>query len=150
MRSGELCSLQPDNIDFKRGQIILRGKQTKAGYTRVVPIGDDVKDLLDRLCMEAGDHGYLFRTEDGTQQTVNNLQHAFGRLVASLAEAGKLTNSEDVTIHCLRRTYISHLIMAGTDPIKVMAIVGHRQWSTIQRYLCLSDRYVSEVGKLPY
>ena len=56
-----------------------------------------------------------------------------------------------VNVHTLRKTYISHLVMAGVEPVKVMEIVGHREWATMRRYLALAPGYLQNVqDKLPY
>jgi integrase len=40
MRRGEMCSLKWDDIDMTNKLIYIRGKTTKAGYDRIVPIHD--------------------------------------------------------------------------------------------------------------
>jgi integrase len=148
MRSGELCSLTISDIDFAKRQIVLRPENTKAGYMRVIPISTSVAEFLKGLAWEAERLGkkHLFLNSDGTRQTSDNLIRRFRTLLKKL----DLENKDEVNIHTLRKTYISHLIMAGEDPVKVMAIVGHRDWSTIRRYLALSPKYLSQIESLPY
>lgn len=90
-------------------------------------------------------------TSSGGRQTPDNLNRRFRNILTRLEEGGKLTDTKSVHIHVLRRTYISHMIMSGADPATVMAIVGHQEWATIQRYLALAPAHVVATGaKLPY
>ena len=41
--------------------------------------------------------------------------------------------------------------MSGVEPQKVMNVVGHKDWSTVKRYLHLAPDYGSDVvDNLPY
>lgn len=151
MRSGELCALRVDNIDFDRSQIILRPEQTKARYMRQIPVGDKVLGLLREMADREKNKGagHLVFTKNRTPQDTKNVNKLFHRILRHAAKMGMDTSG--VNVHTLRKTYISHMIMAGTDPVKVMAIVGHQDWSTVKRYLALSPKYLSEkTDVLPY
>ncbi len=152
IRSGELCSLEINNIDFERKQIILRPHQTKAGDMRRVPFKDNVAKIFQKQIAEAqkSRRSYLFVTKTGSRQDQRNLNRRFRTILGALEKQGKICNSKEIHIHSLRRTYISHLIMAGVEAVKVMAIVGHKEWSTIRRYLVLSPDYIGEGDDLPY
>ena len=150
MRTGELCSLDASNIDFEREQIVLRPDQTKAQCQRVIPMQPVVKDILIDLVERAEKEGRknLIHTRSGKSQTQYNIVHRFRSLMNELGN--KIRDSKELHPHSLRRTFISHMIMQGVDPVKVMAWVGHQDWATIKRYLALSKEYVGEVEKLPY
>ncbi len=152
MRSGELCSLEINNIDFDRKQIILDPEQTKAATMRRIPFKDNVAEILQHKVEQAKKDGrqFLFETTKKARQTTGNLNHRFRTILRILEKEGKIENGKEIHIHSLRRTYISHLIMAGVEPIRVMAIVGHKDWSTVRRYLVLSPDYVGEAQQLPY
>lgn len=153
MRSDELCQLDIANIDFVRKQIILRPEQTKGNEMRSIPMEDVLVEQMKEYVDEAKRHGRerLFASSTGNPQTPDNLNRRFRNLLTRLEKQGLVQKTKEIHIHSLRRTYISHMIMAGVDPVKVMAIVGHQEWSTIKRYLVLAPGYVtSDRNVLPY
>lgn len=139
MRSGELCSLEINDVDLERKRIFLNPEKTKAGYQRIIPLQGEGYQVLKRLIKEAQQENRtrLFLTRQGTPRNVYNLN----KLFKSHAQEAGIT---DVTIHDLRRTYISHMVMGGVPPVKVMSIVGHQDWATMKRYLALSPDYLQE------
>ena len=70
---------------------------------------------------------HLIYTRTGNRQTPDHLGRRLRNLLPVLDREGKIANAEEVNIHTLRKTYISHMIMAGVEPVKVMAIVGHQE-----------------------
>lgn len=151
MRSGELCSLKISNANLEKRQIILRPEQTKANMVRIIPFGKEVGEVLARLIGESKEKGidFVFCTRSGSKQTPKNLFWRF-RCVLKQAQKQGMDISR-VNVHTLRKTYISHLVMAGVEPVKVMEIVGHREWATMRRYLALAPGYLQNVqDKLPY
>lgn len=148
MRVGELCALTARNIGLTQRVIILEPGQTKGKRLRIVPLGDTALQIITRLMAQAKESGrlHLFANRDGTAQTRENL---FRRLRTALCNLPHL-NAKGVNVHTLRKTYISHAVMAGTDPAKVMAIVGHQSWATMRVYLALSPQYLAAQINLPY
>ena len=152
MRSGELCGLTKDCVDLDKGLINLPAHLTKAKTARWIPINETAKEVLSILIEEANNnkHDYLFCTRSGSQQTSENLLRRFRTLLKGLEKEGLIEHQEKINIHTLRRTYISHMIMAGEDPRRVMRIVGHEEWQTMKRYLGLHPDYNLTEKQLPY
>lgn len=153
LRSGELCQLQLDNIDLEKNQITLKSSQTKAHRSRTVFISPKVKEALEGLSekAKAEKRAHLIYTRSGKTQTPEHINRRLRNLLNKLEKEGKIENSREIHVHTLRRTFISHMIMQGIPPIKVMSWVGHQQWNTIKRYLVLSPDYVSQGWDvLPY
>ena len=64
----------------------------------------------------------------------------------SLAHARELAGlPAELTLHCLRHSYITHLIEAGYDPLFVQQQVGHRHGSTTALYTSVSSDYKHKV-----
>ncbi len=146
LRSGELCSLEVKDVDLQRKRIDLRPENTKSGYQRFIPLNGECLQIIDKHVRKAKENGqsFVFTTRNNTPYHGGNLYVRFKRIA-------KRAGIHDVTVHDLRRTYISQMIMQGVDPVKVMSIVGHQDWSTMKRYLALSPKYLSEdVDVLPY
>lgn len=150
MRTGELRSLQLSNIDFSSSTIRLTADQCKSGKARSIPYCPVVAEILQRcraICERRG-NTIIFQTKSRTPFTHKQIWYTFNALLKRMAAAGKI-DPKGISLHTLRKTYISQLIMAGEDPVKVMAIVGHEDWQTIKRYLALSPDYL-KTDKLPY
>ena len=50
--------------------------------------------------------------------------------------------------HCARRTFASHLLMAGADVESVRIILGHSELETTKRYLNVTDQHLNEIVDL--
>lgn len=83
------------------------------------------------------DHPALFVTERGQRMRPRELQDRF----ASYREAGNLDPA--LTPHCLRHSYVSHLIEDGADPDFVRQQVGHRFRSTTGIYTTVSTDFMN-------
>ena len=74
------------------------------------------------------EHPALWLTERGGRISVRQVDDRFAlwRAAAGLPK--------DLSVHCLRHSYISHLIENGTDPLFVQQQVGHSWASTTAVY----------------
>jgi len=57
-------------------------------------------------------------------------------------EACRKLGIENVTLHTLRHTFCSHLVMAGVDIPTMMKISGHKDVRVAQMYMHLSQDHV--------
>lgn len=119
---------------------------------RIIPMMGRVHHVLSVLIESAKQSGkdVLMLNEQGRPQTPENLNRRFRNMLNFAEREGKIKDTKKFHIHNLRATFISHLVMAGEDPVKIMAIVGHRDWKTMQRYLGFSPNYFADIKKLPY
>lgn len=144
IRTGELCSLNCSDVDFSRKALIVRPETAKAGRMRIVPLEEKAISIFRELVEKANIDGrnFLFCTDRCTRQTPDNLTRRFNCLLKKLGISGNL--------HTCRKTFISWRIMAGCDPVKVMAWVGHEDWTTMKRYLALSQKYLETSETFQY
>ena len=57
----------------------------------------------------------------------------------------------DMTVHALRHTFISHLVMNGVDLVSVKELAGHSDIKTTMRYAHLAPGHLRKsIDKLPY
>ncbi len=158
LRDGERRRLQFNDIDFKRKRI--RVIATKTNTIRYVPMNHEVEQKLRWLskfyiaqnCTKtfkeiihprlACQKNYVFCNEDGS--AVESIRKSFVR-------ACKKANLENVTIHTLRHTFASHLVMSGVDLKSVQQLLGHSTITTTMIYAHLTPEHLAgTVEKLPW
>jgi integrase/recombinase XerC len=74
-----------------------------------------------RPCYEAGNHPALRLTERGGRISVRQIDDRFAAWRAVAGLPGELS------VHCLRHSYISHLIEDGADPLFVQLLLSPRE-----------------------
>lgn len=137
LRKGELLGLRKQDVDFKRGLLILT--KTKTDRARQVPMTDEVKAVLTRLAFGRAEEDHLFRNKKGA--CYQQPRFAFMR---ALAKAG----IKDFRFHDLRHTYASDLVMAGVDIFTVSKLLGHSNVKTTMIYAHLApDHAKAEMAK---
>ncbi|MFZ1576343.1 MAG: tyrosine-type recombinase/integrase [Chromatiaceae bacterium] len=102
--------------------------RTKSGRWRVVPISDGAGQALQELRSDVLFVLLRIRPE--------SLSRAFDR-TAIRAEV-------DGHIHCLRHTYVSHLVQAGVPLRTVQILAGHASYRTTERYAHLAPGHPQE------
>lgn len=134
-RRGELLSLPWERIDLKGAEVHI--SKTKSHNDRRVPINPDVVSILRRLKVQTQIQGGPFAGMG------SNIGRAWGRIVARAAVS-------HVTIHDLRRTYITRLVRLGSAMAHVQRLAGHKRPETTLRYYTWvsSDDLRQTVAKL--
>jgi integrase len=124
MRKGEALSLRWDQVDFDKGIITLT--DTKNNECRYVPMDQSVKTTLGGIERKTE---YVFT---GKKQT------AFVSIQRSFHNALEESKIEDFTVHDLRHTFASTLVMNGTDLNTVRELLGHKDMKMTLRYAHLA------------
>jgi len=147
IRREELIYLEWSDIDFDRVILKITSKKhhpTKTRTHREIPFGDDLRKVFEELAPPGKRRGYIFKTKDGDLR-LNNILTNLKRL------AKKAGIEKNVTIHLLRHTCCSHLIMAGIDLPTVRKWMGHSDIKTTLRYAHLSPEHLRQAAaRLPY
>ncbi|MDH7487558.1 MAG: tyrosine-type recombinase/integrase [Anaerolineae bacterium] len=138
IRSGELCGITLDDVDFKRGVIKVNGKGAKE---RIVPFGNMAKKALMRYtrvfrpepAMGAIDN--LFLSTDGYPLTVN----AIAKIMRRVAQR---TGVERLHTHLWRHTSAVRYLMAGGDVFSLQTILGHETLEMTRHYVQLASRHI--------
>lgn len=144
LRISEAAQLKAGDIDRARGVICVRNG--KGGRQRQVRLGDRMYDLLRSHWVEvrAKDPHPEPLSRDSllfTSQTGGTLHFGSARKALALAtrEAGI---GKRVTPHCLRHSYATAQLEAGTDLRTLQAQMGHASIRTTQIYLQVSTRLI--------
>lgn len=167
LRVSELCALNRDSIDLRRGEFSIRGK---GGKVRIVFLSDGAKeaitDYLDgRADVEealfvslprdknSGETtrgkkdirtkkpkraGHVFRHSRLTPRSVQRLIQKYA------AEAGI---TKKVTPHMLRHSFATNLLRHGADLRSVQMLLGHSSITTTQIYTHVTDKQLREIHK---
>jgi len=128
MRLGELCHLEWDDVDLTNRTVTVQNKgdwRTKSRKIRHLALTDQATFLLGKLRSKARSSS-VFETRDGRPMT-NNMDRDFARIV-------RKARIKRCTIHDLRRTFASHLAMAGVNQAIVQKLAGHASISTTLKY----------------
>ncbi|MEX2090526.1 MAG: site-specific tyrosine recombinase/integron integrase [Candidatus Paceibacterota bacterium] len=151
MRVSELCALNRDKIDVKRGEMSIRGK---GGKIRVVFLSDDAKDVLGQYLGKRSDadealfiripRSKNFSKEPpanaGLRLTPRSIQRIVGKYAIKAGIMGK-----NVSPHTLRHSFATDLLRNGADIRSVQALLGHSSVTTTQIYTHVTDKQLREV-----
>jgi len=141
MRWGELQNLEWEDVDWNEKVIHIRIKEdwSPKGGERKIPMNNAVSNILKGIQSRSG---WIFTTKTGSQVRQQGTWTAF-KLACQRARI------DNATLHTLRHTFASHLIMAGVDLATVSKLLGHKDISTTMIYSHLSpDHLRGAVEKL--
>lgn len=118
-RRGEIENLKWDEIDFTKNELTFR--ETKNGDDRVLPLGGELLELVERL------------HRDRVSENVFNINGP--QMLAELRKVQKLSGvSSEKSFHSIRHTCATNLWAKGANLIQVKEILGHRNAATSVRY----------------
>jgi site-specific recombinase XerD len=130
LRVSELCSLDVDSIDTRRGVVRVIGKGDKERHVPVSkPSIDAIRDWLKLRHEVLGDEDdlSLFLNHRGRRITPRDVR----RLIDDRAMS-------PTHPHALRHTFATHLLDNGADLRTVQELLGHADVATTQRYTHVS------------
>jgi len=121
--------------DIKGRHIVVRQTKDPGREFRIVPIDDKLKPILDKL--------------PKGREHVFDITHS--QLKEDFYKGRKKTGIEWATIHTLRHTFASNLVMNGVGIRTVQELLGHTQIETTMIYAHLSMEHLEgAIKKLPY
>lgn len=164
MRSGELCALKKQDLDFKENTIdinktIYNEKNNMKEYEltppktegsiRVVTMDKPIMEMLKRVVRSNDEHKMQYRTilddyhdEDFLFSRPNGYPFAQKNLLVRMNRLMDKTNiKKHATPHIFRHTHISMLAEAGVDLPTIMQRVGHEDIdTTMQIYTHVTNK----------
>ncbi|MBM3205407.1 hypothetical protein FJZ41_00965 [Candidatus Shapirobacteria bacterium] len=147
LRVSELVKLNRDQIDLKRREFGVIGK---GGRSRVVFLSPSAAEWIGKYLTSRADKwpALFIRvvkdpeiTENGQKLrlTVRTIQ----RLVKKYVKKAKIP--VDATVHTLRHSFATDLLMAGADIRSVQELLGHKNISTTQIYTHVTNKQLRDV-----
>lgn len=132
LRVSELVGLAVEQVNLRQGALRVRGK---GGRERLVPVGEQALDALDRYLADARPALLgrqravaLFVSRRGEALT----RQAVWQRVRRLAQAAGI--ARPLSPHGLRHSFATHLLNHGADLRALQLLLGHASLSTTQIY----------------
>jgi site-specific recombinase XerD len=141
MRVSEMCGLNRDMIDLKKGEFSVRGKGEKV---RIVFLSGKAKLYLKEYLEKRGgdvSEAFFVNQRNGERLTPRSVE----RIIARYAIKAGITKK--VTPHVIRHCFATDLLESGADLRSVQALLGHSNITTTQIYTHVTDRQLKEVHK---
>jgi len=134
--AAEALTLKWSDVDLARGILTVQAAYSKNGETRNIPLNSRANAALLHL-KQSSRSEYVFSKPNG--KPYKNMDKPFAKACedAGLANTG-------VSLHTLRHTFASNLVMAGVDLLTVQQYGGWSDLSLVQRYAHLSPNHKSK------
>jgi integrase len=133
-RRGEVVGLRWKHVNLEQGRIVLPPAEHKTGRAtgkpRIISLPTVAQAIIARQ-PKGGPDGFVF--ESAAQGAALTLSKIW-RKVRQEAEL-----PPDIGLHGLRHSTASHLAMDGASAPEIMAVLGHRQLSTVVRYIKFAE-----------
>jgi site-specific recombinase XerD len=133
LRVSEVINLKIEDIDSKR--MIIHIKNAKGRKDRIVPLSQNILQLLREYYKEYKPNTYLFNGQ-------NNLKYSSG----SCNKIVKRYLGEEYHIHQLRHSCFTNLLENGTDLRIIQKIAGHNNVKTTEIYTHVSNQLLSKIN----
>lgn len=134
-RKMELCSLNWEDVDLKRGMIILH--DTKNGERRALPLVGIAKDLMKEHYKNRNENTNLVFPAKNLIDPID-IRTPFE---TALARA----EIKDFRWHDLRHSCASYLAMNGATLAEIAGVLGHKTLSMVKRYSHISEAHTAKV-----
>ena len=131
LRGGEICMLRrQSDIDLSAGVLRIQkrpGWQPKYGKNRDVPISSALRPYMETAMAYRPETPYLFAspTDAKAPIIIEKLRRDIYRVVTDAGLETGRDEAEGITLHTLRHTFASWLVMAGADLLTISRLMGH-------------------------
>lgn len=135
LRVSEILNLKIEDIDSNR--MIIHIKNAKGRKDRIVPLSDNMLDLLRLYFKKFKPVDYLFNGQNSTKYSSTSCNKIIKKYV-----------SKDSHMHLLRHSCFTHLLESGTGLRIIQKLAGHSSSKTTEIYTHVSNMTLSKI-KLP-
>ena len=142
LRRSELLNLKLNDIDSKRGVIIIR--QAKGKKDRIAPLSEKIVVMLREYYTLHKPKIWLFEGQNENEQYD---ERSLSNVLKQALTKTKIT--KPVTLHWLRHSYATHLHEAGIDIRNIQVLLGHKSSSTTDIYTHVSNKTIQQI-KSPF
>ena len=132
LRVSEIVNLKITDIDSNR--MIIHIKNAKGKKDRLVPLSNNVLDLLRLYFKEFKPKEYLFNGQTTNQYSIQSCQKIYKQYI-----------DDKSSIHSLRHSCFTNLLEKGTDLRIIQKIAGHSSSKTTEIYTHVSNQLLSKI-----
>lgn len=137
MRGAEMVTLTWDDLDLDAGLINLRPENSKTQSGRVLPLRDDVRELLGGILLDLQYDPSVQKKQnarifEGFATDAKALRYQWKKICAAAGLTG-------IGLHALRHTFGTLMLRNGVDLRTVQELMGHKQLKTTAGYLTPAD-----------
>jgi len=149
LRVSELVGLNRDQINFERREFGVIGK---GGKSRLVFISDHAADWVGRYLKERKENykplfirysGRIIEENNGEKMRLT--ARSVERIVKKYVRSARIPI--DATVHTLRHSFATDLLMNGADIRSIQEMLGHKNIATTQIYTHYTNKQLRDVHK---
>jgi integrase/recombinase XerD len=133
LRVSEITNLKIEDIDSKR--MIIHIKNAKGRKDRIVPLSQNVLELLRSYWRNFRPKVYLFNGQNSPKYSIGSCQKIYKKYI-----------DEKSSIHTLRHSSFTGLLENGTDLRIIQKIAGHSSSKTTEIYTHVSNQLLNKVN----
>lgn len=142
-RRTEATDLTWDDIDWQNQQIHLGQPNSQTKLRRPFPLTDRLRGLLEELKEDGNGSNWIFWRFATDPRRASKIMRIIRERVNELPD--------NLTLHTLRHTFASQLVMAGVDLATVASLMGHSTTQVTEMYAHLQPGHKrAAADRLPY
>lgn len=131
LRRSELLNLRIVDIDSKRMMVYILN--AKGNRDRTLPLPERLLGLLRKYYKQYKPTYYIIEgPKEGRKYSESSLRNIFKQSLRGI------NKNHIFTLHCLRHSYATHLLEAGTDLRYIQELLGHKSSKTTEIYTYVS------------
>ena len=142
LRRSEVLNLTPNDIDSKRGIVIIR--QSKGRKDRIAPLSIKILEMLRAYYIDYKPKIWLF---EGQMENTKYDERSLSNVLKQALVKSKI--NKPVSLHWLRHSYATHLLESGTDLRYIQELLGHNSSKTTEIYTHVSTKSIQQI-KSPF
>lgn len=147
LRVSELIGLTLEQVNLRQGVLRVRGK---GGKDRLVPMGEEASDWLERYVHESRGALLRGRVVDAlfvTARAAGMTRQMFWFMVKKHAVVAGI-DTKRISPHVLRHSFATHLLNHGADLRALQMLLGHSSLSTTQIYTLVAKEGLKRLHAL--
>jgi integrase/recombinase XerC len=137
IRIGEVSRLKLEDIKLKSNPPQILISEHASSPMRIIELNkvasQVIREFIPHRLQVEGDQGYLFNTKNGGNMIIRNIRSAVNRVFKKAA-------IKNATVNDLRNTFIVFQLNKGVSLEKIAQTVGHRRFSSTEKFLPLINR----------
>ncbi len=138
LRRGELLNIRLQDLSSR--DLSLSVRNAKGNKDRVLPVPEKLMKLVVTYYRAYKPEKWLFEGDKpGQPYSGMSLGKIFHRYL------GKVLKNHNFTLHCLRHSFATHLLEAGTDLRYIQEMLGHKSSRTTEIYTHVSTKSLRNV-----